>query len=80
MRDASTLAYDRRDAARTLIHLDLLRQEREGLEKLLDAADYDDEIDRLGLAMDACSDAIGILQSRLHETEYEIGLHEGEWR
>lgn len=78
--NATTLEYDRRDTERTLVQLDLLGHEREALEQLLHASDYDDEIDRLGLALDACGDAIGVLQSRLYETEYEIGLSGGEWR
>lgn len=78
--NASTLQYDRRDAERTLIDLDDLLAEREALQILLEHADTDEVHDRIGLALDQCSDAIGQLQSRLHETQYEIGLHGGEWR
>lgn len=80
MRDASTLAYDRRDAERTLIQLDDLLAEKEALQILLEHADTDEVHDRIALALDQCGDAIGQLKSRQHETEYEIGLHGGEWR
>lgn len=79
MRDASTLEYDRRDADRTALALDMLLIERDALALIFDAAPEADK-DRLGLALDQCSDAIGALQDRLHETEYEIGLFGGGWR
>ena len=72
--NASTIEYDRRDCEKTQMELDLLEQEREGLQHLLEHADSDDEHDRYGLALDAVGDAIGRLQSRL----YEVGG--GEWR
>lgn len=78
--NASTLAYDRRDAERTEIDLDDLLAERESLQILLEHADTDEVHDRISLALDQCGDAIGQLQARLHETQYEIGLHGEEWR
>lgn len=78
--NATTLAYNRRDAEWTLIDLDDLLAEREALQILLEHADTDEVHDRIGLALDQCGDAIGQLQTRLHETQYEIGLRAGEWR
>lgn len=78
--NASTLQYDRRDAEWAMIYLDDLLAEREALQILLEHADTDEVHDRIGLALDQCGDAIGQLQARLHETQYEIGLSAGEWR
>ena len=75
-----TLAYDRCDRERTMIDLDDLIAEKEALQILLDHADTDEVHERIALCLDQCSDAIGVLRSRLHETEYEIGLRGGEWR